>query len=84
MKMKGVICGKKAQIALVARKYGVLSVELFGSCARGVEKDDSDIYLAVLVIPNGNIVERDKAFAGEGQMLFDRKVNLNSADEIPT
>ena len=40
---------KRGEIVRIAQKHGVLSVRLFGSCARGDAKDESDVDLLITV-----------------------------------
>lgn len=45
------IIEKRAEIFQIARKHGVLSIRLFGSCARGDAGSESDIDLLITVGP---------------------------------
>lgn len=78
MKMKDVMLSKREQIALEAKRYGIITVDLFGSCARGQESEDSDIDLAVVSRAGGDMVENDKAFAHQLKMLLGREVHVTN------
>lgn len=43
---------KRADILRIAQRHGVLSIRLFGSCARGDARKDSDVDLLITVGPD--------------------------------
>ncbi|MFH0967110.1 MAG: nucleotidyltransferase domain-containing protein [Methanobacteriota archaeon] len=45
------ISEKRDNIVQIARRHGVLSIRLFGSCAKGEAKNESDVDLLITVGP---------------------------------
>ena len=43
------ISEKRTEIVQIARRHGVLSIRLFGSCARGDARSESDVDLLITV-----------------------------------
>ena len=78
MKMKDVILSKKDQIVHEAKRWGIVTVDLFGSCARGEEREDSDVDLAVFSRVCGEMVENDKAFSRQLETLLGREVHVTN------
>lgn len=70
------IFNRKADIARVAKELNVCAVLLFGSCARGEEKEESDIDLAIMTTTVGREDEVCREFGSRLQGIFGRVVHV--------
>ncbi len=58
------------------RRYGVIKIGLFGSYARGEERDDSDIDLAIELERDKKNISNFFGFKREIERVFGKKVDL--------
>jgi uncharacterized protein len=73
------IMEKKTDLYLLAERYGISNLRVFGSCVRGEERQDSDIDLLVHFDPNiTNSGFSFLDFQEEAGQLLLRKVDLVS------
>lgn len=73
---------KKDLITSLAYKYGATEVQLFGSVARGEERQDSDIDLLVSLPRGYDVFKQRLKLQDELEKLIGRKVDLIIKHEI--
>lgn len=52
-----IVVSKRAEILSIAAKYGASNIRVFGSVARGVADDDSDIDLLIDLAPGRSLLD---------------------------
>ncbi|MDD2709064.1 MAG: nucleotidyltransferase family protein [Verrucomicrobiae bacterium] len=75
MSKKEIIQQHRDEIFNVARKYGVTSIKLFGSVARGEDADSSDVDFLVDMEPGRSLFDLG-GFQIELQEIFHCKVDV--------
>lgn len=68
---------KKAEIARIADRHGARNVRVFGSVARGEERDDSDIDFLVVMDP-------DRSLFDQASLLVDLEELLGRGIDVVT
>ncbi|SDK00116.1 nucleotidyltransferase family protein [Natronincola ferrireducens] len=81
MKLIRVINDHKKQINSIADKYGVVSIKVFGSVARGEEKSDSDIDLLVKLEEGRSLFDLI-GFKNDLEYLLKRKVDVVTEESL--
>ena len=71
------IAKQKEEIERLARKYGIESVKIFGSVARGSADEDSDVDLLVEVKDGTSLLSLG-GFQVEMEQLLARKVDVTT------
>lgn len=73
---------QKHAIETLAKQYGALSIRLFGSVARGEEKEDSDIDFLVQFPQGYDLFKQRIPLAQNLQQLLKRKIDLIPEHEL--
>lgn len=73
---------QKHTIETLAKQYGALSIRLFGSVARGEEKEDSDIDFLVKFPQGYDLFKQRIPLAQNLQQLLKRKIDLIPEHEL--
>lgn len=66
----------------ICRRYGVASLEVFGSVAQGLEREGSDIDLLYTLLPGARLGWEIDDLADELAGVFGRKVDLVSRKSL--
>ena len=80
--MLDTIRAKRDQIYAIAREHKAEKLWVFGSCARGEEREDSDIDFLVKYSPEASLFD-DIRFERSLSALFSRGVDLVSSAVLP-
>ena len=76
---------KRSEIITVCRKYGVASLDLFGSGASGdwkTDESDLDFIVSLRAIPDRSIADRYLGLAEDLEALLGRPVDLITSRSI--
>ena len=77
MKLKDELQQRRDEILAVAQQHGAFNVRIFGSVARGEEREDSDIDFLVEMNSNCSLLDRI-ALIQDLEDLLNRKVDVTT------
>ena len=72
---------RRDEILMIARKYGIHNVRVFGSVARGDQSQDSDLDLVVAMDKNRSLLDRI-GFMQDVEDLLNVKVDVVNENAI--
>ncbi|KDR59055.1 MULTISPECIES: nucleotidyltransferase family protein [Arthrospira] len=81
MKLKDELQERRDEILAVAQQHGAFNVRIFGSVARGEEREDSDIDFLVEMNSNCSLLDRI-ALIQDLEDLLNRKVDVTTVKNL--
>ncbi|BAI89274.1 MULTISPECIES: nucleotidyltransferase family protein [Limnospira] len=81
MKLKDELQQRRDEILAVAQQHGAFNVRIFGSVARGEEREDSDIDFLVEMNSNCSLLDRI-ALIQDLEDLLNRKVDVTTVKNL--